>query len=245
MKRITIILLAVILLACTEDADRSSSGESGVGGSTARFTIVDDFLYVVNSSELRTFDISEPEQPEQTSNVTLWQTIETIYGLDDYLFIGGQSGMQVFSIGPDGSPSYLSEYNHTTACDPVIANSQYAYVTIRSGEDCNNGFFDANQLITLDISNIYNPYEVSSFQMINPRGLAFFKGDLFVGEGDSGLKQFSLDNPAEPELIEYYEDIAANDMIALDDVLIITRDEGIYLFGYDEDDVLQLLSPLK
>lgn len=152
--------------------------------------------------------------------------------------------MQIYGINQDGSPSYVSDYSHTTACDPVIANDNFAYVTIRSGLTCTNDFFDVNQLITLDISDITRPYDVDHDQMINPRGLAFFNGDLFVGEGESGLKRFSLANPSNPELIEYYDNIAANDMIALDKTLIITRDEGIFQFGIEEDTLL-LYSPLK
>ena len=74
--------------------------------------------------------------------------------------------------------------------------------------------------------------------MLNPRGLAFFQGDLFVGEGPFGLKRFSLQNPQNPELIEFYEDIPANDMIPLDTVLIVTHDDGLFQFGMEQGSLI-------
>lgn len=239
-------MILLIFFSCSEDigGDVAVFNQTGTGGSTARFNITEDFLYIVNNNELKAFDISNEEDPVQKSTTNLGWGVETIFGYKGNLFIGTQTGMQIYGIGQDGSPSYISDFVHTTACDPVIANDTYAYITIRSGVACDNWLFEANQLITLNISDLSNPYEVDRDQMINPRGLAFFKGDLFVGEGDNGLKQFSLDDPANPTLIEFHDEIAANDMIPLDEILIITRDEGIFQFGYEQDSLL-LLSPLK
>lgn len=248
MRRIFYILLAgMITMSCGDESDIGSPLSNdgvGIGGSTARFTINGDFLYIVNDAELKAIDISTTADPIPRSTTDLGWGIETIFGYKDNLFIGSQTGMFIYSVQEDGSPVYQSEYMHQTACDPVIANDQYAYVTIRSGEACNNQLFEANQLITIDISNLNSPFEVDTEQMINPRGLAFFKGDLYVAEGNNGLKQFSLEDPSNPELIHFHQDIPANDMIALEETMIITRDNGIFQFGCVDDD-LQLFAPLR
>ncbi|RED97975.1 LVIVD repeat-containing protein [Marinoscillum furvescens] len=244
MKRLFWILSIVTIAGCMDTAGEMAIdfNETGVGGSTARFSIAGDFLYVVNDSELQAIDISDERNPKHASSTSLGWGIETIFGYDGMLFIGGQTGMQIYGIQEDGSPVYVSDYTHSTACDPVIANDQYAYVTIRSGEFCNN-IMEVNNLLVLDISNIRSPQLVAEIPMTNPRGLAFFKGDLFVGEGQFGLVRFSLEDPSFPRQKEVY-DIPANDMIPLDNTLIITRDEGIFQFGCEEDELL-LYSPLR
>ncbi len=244
MKKLLYLTIVIFLGGCTDDIG-SSEGDIflgndavGIGGSTARFTIYDDFLYIVNDAELKALDIADAGDPILTSTTTLGNGIETIYGYKGNLFIGSQFGMQIYGIGEDGAPFYQSEFVHQTACDPVIANDQYAYVTIRSGVGCNNSRFEANQLIVLDITNLRAPFDVHREQMINPRGMTFFKGDLFVAEGENGMKQYSLADPAHPSLIKFHTDIAANDMIALENTMIITRDEGIFQFGCEDDEIL-------
>lgn len=238
MRRIGFCLIAMsLLVSCSYDSakDIGLDSDNGVGGSTARFTLVGDYLYVVNDTELRAFDVSNERDPVQKSVTNMGWGIETIFGFQDKLFIGSQWGMQIYDITNDGSPEYVSDYTHTTSCDPVIANEDYAYVTIRSGLGCNNWRFAANQLITLNIENIQSPFATDEYQMLNPRGLAFYKGDLYVGEGDNGLKQFSLADPAHPELIAFYENIPANDMIVVGETMIITSSDGLYQFGQVSD----------
>lgn len=239
-----LLLLIMVITGCTMDSGEiaPSFTDTGVGGSTARFAIADDFLYIVNDSELHAIDISDTRDPQIGSTTNLGWGIETIFGYNGNLFIGGQTGMQIYRINQDGSPAYLSDYTHSTACDPVIANDKYAYVTIRSGEFCNN-LIEVNNLLVLDVTNLRNPQLVAEIPMTNPRGLAFFKGDLFVGEGQFGLVRFSLEDPSYPTVKEQY-DIPANDMIPLENTLIITRDEGIFQFGCEQDDLL-LYGPLQ
>ncbi|MEQ9307423.1 MAG: hypothetical protein RJQ14_26150 [Marinoscillum sp.] len=248
MNKLTLLItMAFALYGCfgsAEDGfiDGGSNG-SGVGGSTARFAINGDYLYIVDHTSLKVVDIETEKDPTLKSTVEMGNGIETIYGYKDNLFIGSQTGMHIYRVSDEGRPQYLSQFIHQRTCDPVIANDQFAYITIRSGENCGTGLFEANQLITLDISDLQNPRETSQQQMINPRGLTFFKGDLYVAEGSHGLKKFSLNNPAQPVMVEFFEDIPANDMISLPTTMIITRDEGIYQFGC-EDGELYFLSPI-
>lgn len=242
-----IIGLATIV-GCSSDGSEDfhlgpGDGATGIGGSTARFTISGDHLYVVDHTHMKLLDIADPEDPVFKADIDLGRGIETIFSYKENLFIGGQSGMQIYDISDEANPRYLSEFVHQTACDPVIANDNYAYVTIREGVSCNT-IMSVNRLITVDIRDLTNPVEVDIDEMINPRGLTFFKGDLYVAEGIHGLKRFNIGNPADPKLDTFYTDIAANDMIGLSNTMIITRDEGIYQFGCQQDSLL-LFSTLK
>jgi hypothetical protein len=242
MRRIYTIISLVLLMGCSDDFSsgdsfKVSNSTTGTGGSTARFTISGDFLYLVNNSELKAFDISEGDDPTLTSNTVIDWGVETVIGYENKLFIGTQFGMFVYDIASDGSPVYVSEFGHVTACDPVLPNDQYAYVTIRSGVFCNQ-VSEVDDLITLDITDLSNPYQVSRIDMINPRGMAFYKGDLYVGEGESGLKRFSLKDPANPQIFSYYPEYAANDMLGLDSILVVTGSEGVFQFGSKPDTVV-------
>lgn len=238
------VMLFGLLLICGACASDSFDGESfsvdaeGVGGSTSRFSVVGDYLYIVNNTQLKAVDIKDVDDPVLTSTTDLGWGIETIFGYKDKVFIGGQTGMQIYDVAKDGSPVYLSDYQHATACDPVIANDEYAYVTTRSGWEC-GALRDVDLLTTLNISNIRNPYVTSTYSLSSPRGLVFFKGDLFVGQGQDGLVQFDLTDPSNPALVKTYPNIAANDMISLGNTMIITRNEGIFQFGCENDVLLQ------
>jgi len=245
MKNLMLLFTGLLILSCSEDSDIGVSSEGiGIGGSTARFTIVDDHLYIVTESDMKLIDVSEPTNPNFQSSISIGRDIETIFPYKNHLFIGSAGGIFIYNIDQPESPRFVSEFAHSLGCDPVIANDKYAYVTVREGTACRRDQIESNNLITLDISNISNPIETSNQWMINPRGLTFFKGDLYVGEGAAGMKKFNLDDPSSPVLEKFYDDIPANDMIGLEDVMIVTRNEGIFQYGCVQDSI-RYLSVLK
>ncbi len=63
------------------------------------------------------------------------------------------------------NPSSEGQFAHTRSCDPVIADEKYAYVTLRSGNQC-MGF--TNQLEILDISDLNSPSLISTYLLTNP-----------------------------------------------------------------------------
>lgn len=243
-KLLASILAGCVLFSqCAEDSgDSLSFGEGtgvvGVAGSTARFAIANNYLFLVNDTQLKAFEITNPQDPTPAHVTELGRDIETIFGYRNHLFIGGQNGMQIFELLDGGEARFLSQFTHQQSCDPVIANDEYAYITLRGGTVCRN--WEVNELITVDISNLRNPFEVSSVPMINPRGLTFFQGDLYVAEGDYGLKRFSLENPEFPELDTFFTEIKSEDMIGLPGTLIITHEESIQQFGYEQDSLVLL-----
>ena len=125
-------------LAGTTSAAYSSStgGNVGIGGSMARFTIYDNFLYTVDNSDMRLFDLSEATEPEKSQTIPLGWGIETIFPYGDKLFIGAQNGMHIYDNVNPANPVRLSTYEHVQSCDPVVVRDDYAFVTLRSGNEC-------------------------------------------------------------------------------------------------------------
>ncbi len=220
-------------------ADASAGGASGTGGSLARFTINGNTLYTVDNSSLNVFDITSAQTPELKKNIYLNpSSIETIFSRDTTLFIGSQLGMYIYNIKNPVEPVQLSLYEHIISCDPVVAQNNYAYVTLRSSINssiCNRGL---NQLDVVNISDLRNPFPEKSYQMVFPLGLGIDDTLLFVC--DNGLKVFNAKEVPNLELITEFP-ITANDVIPTNGLLIVTATEGIYQYSYGNREI-ELLS---
>lgn len=229
-----------------EDVAESNTGAggTGIGGSFARFTIVGEHLYVVDQTSLRVFGLASPAYPVLANTVDLGWGIETIFPHEDKLFIGSNSGMFIFDNSNPEMPVQLAAFQHANACDPVFVKGNYAYVTLRSGNAC-AGF--TNQLDLVDISSITNPVLVKSFPMQNPHGLAIKGSNLFLCEGNFGLKSFDISDPKNLDqyLLDHETSLHAVDAIALpgqgNPLLVIGR-EGFYQYDMSDPANLKLLS---
>ena len=238
-KVIYLFMLAAFLYACKGDAMSEGPGTTGKGGSTARFTIANDYLYTVDHQSLRVFSITAPDNPVFIKKINLYTVVETIFPLGDHLFVGTQTGMVIFDIQNPQNPVKVSVYAHIAACDPVVAEGNYAFVTLRSGTNCNRG---VNLLDVIDITKLNDPKLVKSYSMTSPNGLGVDGNLLFVTEGDYGLKVFDKTDPKELKLIKHFQDFSAFDVIPNNNVLIITGKQGIYQYSYTDQNDLKLLS---
>ena len=167
----------------------SSEGPTlGKGGSMARFKIVNSYLYAVDSHSIHIFDIKNLDTPNKLESIYAGFDIETIFNLNQYLFLGSMSGMFIYDISKPDVPQFVSEFRHGTACDPVVVDENYAYITLRAGNSC--GAFESS-LEIVDISDVYNLELVKSYSMDNPYGLGIKENRLFICDGTSGLKVYN------------------------------------------------------
>lgn len=208
----------------------------------ARFTISGDHLYTVSNNQLKVFSISQAANPVQTSTHNLGFGIETIFPKGNYLFIGSQTGMQIFDNSNPSHPEWVSTYTHIQSCDPVVVEGNYAYVTLRDGNTCRNG---QNLLDVIDISNISQPTLVQSYPMQNPHGLGIDGSNLFICEGDFGLKVFDATDPKEVKLRKHIKDMRTFDVIPNNKLLLVVGQDGLYQYDYAEADTLKLLSKIS
>ncbi len=213
----------------------------GIAGSMARFSIVNNYLYTINSIALTSYDISTPLHPQAAGTTNVSWNIETVYPFRDKMFIGSQSGMFVYDISDPAHPSNLGQFSHARSCDPVVADDSYAYVTLRNGTSC-GGY--TNELDVLNVSDVLLPTMVKTYSMTNPRGLSKDGNLLFVCDGVSGLKMYDASNPADLKLKSVAGGFEANDVIAWDKKLIVTAAEGVYQFDYSDGEHLHQLSYL-
>ncbi|WP_170152864.1 LVIVD repeat-containing protein [Ulvibacter antarcticus] len=220
----------LLIIGCSDENNNGSSFESnqgGQGGSLAKFTLSGDYLYTVDENDLNVFNISTATDPVQVNTIPIGFGIETIFGFRDYLYIGSQSGMFIYNIENPEFPEYLSDVQHFTACDPVVANDTNAYVTLWSDIGCGN---TVNQLEIYDITNIVDPLLISVRELVSPKGLGLYGNYLIVC--DDEIKIFDVSDP-ENSVLVHNINRAVFDVIIRGNLLIAVGSEGIYQFQLD------------
>ncbi|MBT3272944.1 MAG: hypothetical protein HN368_07310 [Spirochaetales bacterium] len=228
------------LLYAVDLAGTAETG-SGTGGSMARFTIVSNYLYALHTGYIQLFDISVPEDPAVWSKIQLAWDIETIFPYQDKLFIGSQTGMYIFDNTDPAYPQQLSEFTHATSCDPVVATSTRAYVTLRSGRGC-GGMSD--QLDIIDITDLMSPVLIKSFGMQGPYGLGIDGATLFLCDGIAGLKVYDVSNDTSIDLLHHVPDIEVFDVIAGQGLAIVIGPGGLRQYDYTDLNDISLLSTI-
>jgi hypothetical protein len=219
----------------------ASSYAGGIGGSMARFTIMNDRLYTVGINQLRIYDISDPVDPYYRSNVNLGWGIETIYPFKNRLFIGSQTGMFVYDVTNADAPVAAGQFSHARSCDPVIADDNYAYVTLRSGNTC-MGF--SNELDIVKLNNSAGSSLLKVYPMTNPHGLSKDGNLLFICDGRGGVKIYNSSNVMNLILMKTIGGLDAYDVIAYKNIALVVAKEGLYQYNYANPMNIRLLSKI-
>jgi|UPI000325D112 hypothetical protein len=224
--------------AVVEASNDAGSGNTGQGGSLARFNITGDFLYAVDNFSLNVFDITNLDNPQDLGEEHVGWQIETIFSYEDYLYIGSTAGMFIYSLDTPSSPTYQSEISHIVGCDPVVVQGNFAYVTIRGGNLCGQ---DLSILEVINVEDKQNPFILEQYSLDQPYGLGVKDDLVFVCDQGVGLRVFNASQTPVLEQIQLFENATALDVIPQDDKLIMVSETSIFQYLYTEDG-LTLLS---
>ncbi|WP_460219122.1 LVIVD repeat-containing protein [Psychroserpens sp. MEBiC05023] len=224
--------------------DTAIANNIGVGGSYAKFQILNDALYTIDDYMLYTYDITDYNSISLVSETWMegWfgGELETTFILKDNLFIGATNGMHIVGLQDEFNPVYTSSFLHATGCDPVVAEESTAYITVRGGNTC--GAIE-DQINVIDISNISTPVEYSTYFLTNPYGLGVKDQVLFVCN-DEGINVFDAQNPNNLVLENIYES-NSKDVIPLSSHLITVGENMIQQYNYVGDFGLELVSTIQ
>ena len=218
----------------------AASAPTGVGGSMARFAIMNDRLYTVTTTDLDVFDITNSNNPVKGARVNVGTNIETIYPFKESLFIGSMNGMFIYNVGNPDNPVKTGQFGHVRTCDPVIADDTYAYVTLRSGTPC-TGFI--NELDVLRLNGVSNPTLVKVYQLKSPHGLSKDGDNLFIC--DDGLKIYKAADVNNLQLQQHITGAETFDVIARNNVALVVAKDGLYQYDYSDIANVKLLSKLS
>lgn len=245
---ITMLLLSILVIsACSKggSVDISSNGNNtGLGGSLARYTIVGRYLYTVDANNLNVFDLDAANGPQLVNKQNIGFAIETVFPFKNYLFIGSNSAMYIYSLSNPAQPQQLSETMHINGCDPVVANDTLAFLTIHGGNACGAMI---NELQIYDIRNLQQPIWIKSVPMNHPLGLALNQQYLYVCDQEKGLYVVDISNPEMPVIKntlsgEIFLDVIAD---ANTQTLIAMLKDGIALYDMSNPIFLSKLSVVK
>jgi hypothetical protein len=226
----------------TNIAAAGAPAVTGINGSMARFALLNDYLYTVSNSQLLVFTLTNAEQPQRVNTVSLGWGIETIYPFCNNLFIGSQTGMFIYSTQNPSLPNALGTFTHAFACDPVVADDTYAYVTLRNGANCRNTTL--NQLDVIDVQNLTRPFLVKSYPLTNPHGLSKDGDILFVCDGRDGLRVFDAAQPFNLRQVFHFKGIETYDVIAWNGNAIVVSKEALIQYDYTNPAAVKELSRL-
>lgn len=233
-------IYAIVLFSCSSG---EFSTDTGKGGSMARFTIVGNYLYIVDFEHLHTYDVKDKNNALKIGVKEVGEGIETIYPFKGKLFIGSANGMYVYSIGYNGMPEYLSDIVHIMSCDPVVADDRYAYVTLRGSGNCRFGA-PADLLEIMDIRDVRNLKKVASHPVPEPYGLSIDDNILFICHGQFGLGIYDISNPKELKKIKMIENVHSFDVINDNKLLLVVGKSGFYQYDYSDINNIELLSTI-
>lgn len=217
----------------------SAESITGQGGSLARFQIVNDYLYTVGSHEMIIFNISNLSQPTFVKSQYSGNNIETLFQAEGYLYLGSTDGMYIYDLVNPAAPEYVSEFIHWTGCDPVVVDGNYAYLTIRGGNNCG---MQESVLEVIDVSDKATPTLAARHTLENPYGLGIKDDMLFVCDGTAGLKLFNKADPLNLEMVNTIKNIQATDVIPLENTLIMIGGKTLYQYEYGDNNVTLISS---
>ena len=219
-----------------------SSGKAsttGMAGSMARFAAVSNYMYAVTSRDLNVIDISTEANPLFIKKQTIGWDIETIFPYNNKLYIGSGSSMSVYSLQNPASPSQLSWSGHWCSGDPVVADDNYAYVTLHEANVCGS---KVNQLEIYDLSTPGTPALIKTYLLTNPQGLSKDGNLLFIC--DDGLKVYDASQAADIKLISHLPIAGSYDVIANNGIAYVVSKDGLYQYDYSNPQRIRLLSKL-
>ena len=220
----------------------TKSAVTGIAGSMSRFSIVNNYLYAVNRASLNVLNISTANDPVLQNTVGVGWNIETIYPFKTKLFLGSSTGMFIFDISNPTAPAREGSFAHSRACDPVVSDDDYAFVTLRAGTFCEG---TNNELDVINVQNVRSPFLVKTYGMTNPHGLSKDGDLLFICDGADGLKVYNASNVKSLQLLDRITNLETYDVIAWNKKLLLVAKGGLYQYDYTNPSRLSLISKIS
>lgn len=204
---------------------------SGTGGSLARFTLISDYLYTINNSQVQIFNVKKLDNPILATSLNVAWNIETLFPFGDKLFIGSTTGMFIYDVSDPLKPVQFSNFTHARMCDPVVAEGNKAFITLHDGTTC-QGF--NNQLEIVDITNLRTPQLLKIYPMKNPKGLSILDNILYLCDDGFKIYDVTNTNDVDKNLKAHIAGFDTYDVIAYNNgkqkVAMVIGKDGFYQF---------------
>ena len=227
--------------AASASPTKSLGGVNGQAGSLSRFATVNNYLYIANRYSITPIDITNVNNPLVKPIINTGE-IETLYGFNNSLLAGSPNGMFIYGLTDPAAPVFQSSFPHWRGCDPVVAQNNIAYVTVRAGGPCAG---NRNTLDVLDISNLNQPVLIKTYQLENPFGLGVYNNKLGICDGAAGFKLYNASASNNLVLQNTVSNINAFDVIMNDEIALLIAKDGMYQYNINNSNSPVLLSKIS
>lgn len=212
---------------------------TGVAGSMAGMVLMNDYLYAITEMHsVGIVDISNAASPKLESNFFAGFDLQTIFPFQNKLFLGSAVGMFMYDVSNPKQPVSLGEFTHGRACDPVITDGNYAYVTLHAGDGCGG---NVNALHVIDVKDLLHTALVKTYELTKPTGLCKDGNLLFICD-NTAVKVYNAANPGKLQLLQQIPSKEPYDIIAADHKAMVVSNNGLYQYDYSNVNNIRLLS---
>lgn len=203
-------------------------------GTINRIGLYYNHIYVVGNDRLHIFE-SNGGSISKRSSMEVDEQSETVYIDRDRLYIGSADMVRIYSLQNRSNPRLASRVEHSTSCDPVLADGEVAYSTLRSvsNEGCAGS---ENILMVLRVRSADRARKLKDIEMKSPYGMAMINDHLFVGEGANGLTIFNVKDKESPDEVKNNREVVAFDVMhhPIDpNIIILTNNNGLKEYNID------------
>ncbi|MGN6493640.1 MAG: LVIVD repeat-containing protein [Agriterribacter sp.] len=212
----------------------------GVAGSMASMVLMNDYLYALREAHsVGIVNIATASAPSHDTTFFAGFDLETIYPFQNKLFLGSMTGMFMYDLTNPLVPVKLGEFSHGRACDPVITDGSFAYVTLRAGTNCGGAL---NELNVVDIKDLMNPVLVKTYGLTQPAGLSKDGDLLFICDGATGVRVYDASDVSNLKELKQIKIDDSYDVIANNGIALVVAKDGLYQYDYSNTNDIKLLS---
>lgn len=178
-----------------------------------RMAFVNSHLYIISRYDIFTFkDIGSLNKVSTKDLQYISSEIESVSARNDVLIISTGTSSEIVSINDQDNPQWACTFVPSASfCDPILPAGNAAYITTRIQSECNGSY--SNMLKVIDINDLEYPLSKQEIGMRSPYGMAIINDQLYVGEGENGLKIFEINDDTSLKLIAQDYTIKAYEVI--------------------------------
>jgi hypothetical protein len=213
---------------------------AGVAGSMASMVLINDYLYAITERHnLGIVNVRNASSPVAGATTFAGMDLQTIYPFKDKLFLGSAIGMFIYDISNPEKPVSLGRFSHGRACDPVISDGDYAYVTLHAGSECGGS---DNELNVINTKDLMNPSLIKSYPLTKPTGLCKDGNLLFICDGSAGVRVYDASKANDLQLLQKINNKDPYDIIAGNKHALVIAKDGLYQYDYTNVNHIRQLS---
>jgi len=230
MKKLIVIIFAIVISSCSKDGSTSSGDDTGKNGSIARFAIKGDYMYTIDVNYVRIFSLVGHQEPQLVQSVKVAYGLETIFIYGDNIYLGAIDGVYILNINDPSHPHQTQKIEHHISCDPVVVQGNFAYSTQRVNATGCGTIWHMSALAVYDVSDPNNPALSKEISMNSPFGLAVEGNWLFVCDG--GILVYDVTDPANPVEAAFTVCPEARDIITMYPYMVVSTKTEFKIFNY-------------